>query len=144
MKTEILRAAAIIRKLQKAGFHFFVSTQPNRSEPLHHSRFLRIHLPSHIDNPFKPPASAQIDIHPSSSTPLVRQFFPETDPGEPAATLAHALAIERLKNRLARHRASFRMRILPPHHSPSPPTREIRPCPTLSSRTICGSRLLLR
>ncbi len=109
MKEQIVAAARIIRKLEKAGLYCFASLQRHPYASTRRGPFVRIHLPAHTDNPCEFGTSIQIDVDPNYGRPVVH-ILPKNGCDEPFASARHATA-DAFGQRLQHCRAGFAMRL---------------------------------
>lgn len=109
MKEQIVAAARIIRKLEKAGLYCFASLQRHPYASIRQGPFVRIHLPAHADNPCESGTSIQIDVDPHHGRPVVH-ILPKNGCDDTLASARHATA-NAFGQRLQHCRAGFAMRL---------------------------------
>ena len=109
MKEQIVAAARIIRKLEKAGLYCFASIQRHPYASIKQGPFVRIHLPAHTDNPCDLWTSIQIDVDPRYGKPVVH-ILPKNGCGETLASARHTTA-NAFGKRLQDCRAGFAMHL---------------------------------
>ena len=117
MKDTILAAADIIRRLDRAGLHFEVTTLEAAVHPLlapspgcRTQTTIRIHLPDHEANYFQPRTAVTVTLAAGETVPTVRAANLHAGSSARSDAARHTLTM--FQARLRKHRAAFAMTVI--------------------------------